>query len=304
MTAAAETYATSIKIRRADTSSSILTVTAPAAIAIKAGTVIEIKGKEHAFETDTPITFDDPAPGRDYALNMEADGTLSIIDTSAANPLASVMAAGFHFAPRRRSDDTPAINPNSLWDVDFRPSCTDPRSMVLIERDGDKLFWADFYLLGTDHLKNGTSRCGATIANGRDLPEKADGKGRYRKLDYATAAEIYTHHGKRLLGAEEFFAAAYGVEERCSRDDEPTVTGAIDDDAHRFISAAGLFDATGTMWQWGTDGHPDDPRPSVFGGSWFYGAYAGSRYADLAYWPESSSGFIGARGASDHLNLA
>lgn len=42
-------------------------------------------------------------------------------------------------------------------------------------------------------------------------------------------------------------------------------------------------------------------RPSIFGGSWINGANAGSRYANLDYWPENSNENIGARGASDDL---
>ena len=45
------------------------------------------------------------------------------------------------------------------------------------------------------------------------------------------------------------------------------------------------------------------PRPSIFGGSWLYDVYAGSRYADLDFWPGHSDGYIGARGRSDHLQL-
>lgn len=40
-------------------------------------------------------------------------------------------------------------------------------------------------------------------------------------------------------------------------------------------------------------------RPSIFGGSWLNGENAGSRYANLDYWPENSNENIGARGASD-----
>lgn len=42
-------------------------------------------------------------------------------------------------------------------------------------------------------------------------------------------------------------------------------------------------------------------RPSIFGGSWINGENAGSRYANLDYWPENSNENIGARGASDDL---
>jgi hypothetical protein len=55
------------------------------------------------------------------------------------------------------------------------------------------------------------------------------------------------------------------------------------------------------MWQWGTDGDPDDARPSLFGGSWWNGGYAGSRYVCLGYWAGDSDEFISARGRSDHL---
>ena len=78
-------------------------------------------------------------------------------------------------------------------------------------------------------------------------------------------------------------------------------TGTLDDGAARFVSRFGLFDVTGTMWQWATDGHPDDPRSSILGGSWISGSDAGSRYADLGYWPENSAVSVSARGACDHL---
>lgn len=40
-------------------------------------------------------------------------------------------------------------------------------------------------------------------------------------------------------------------------------------------------------------------RPSIFGGSWINGSNAGSRYANLDYWPENSNENISARGGSD-----
>jgi hypothetical protein len=57
------------------------------------------------------------------------------------------------------------------------------------------------------------------------------------------------------------------------------------------------------MWVWGHDGHPDMPRASIFGGSWLNGGNAGSRYANVDYWPVFSYGHIGARGRGDHLQL-
>ncbi len=46
------------------------------------------------------------------------------------------------------------------------------------------------------------------------------------------------------------------------------------------------------------------PRASIFGGSWVYDGYAGSRCASLDYLVGRSNGDLGARGRSDHLQLA
>lgn len=311
MTATAENTLGGISIQRVGpvASAPVLAKSGRLDLIIKAGTMITTSEHPHFFDKDTPVLFDELVPGADYGVGIDDNG-FPFAELLDSKPTAEKFFGGFHFAPggnakaRDGGDITPAINPYSIWDIGFRPACADPRGMALVETLGGKLFWADIYLLDADHHEQGTSRAKAIIADGRDLPMKLDGQSRYRKLDYATAVEIYTGHGKRLLGAEEFFAAAYGVKERASRDSEPTVTGALDENAINFISKWGLFDITGTMWQWGTDGDPDNPRPSIFGGSWFYGEGAGSRSAILYCWPEVSNGGFGARGASDHLNLA
>lgn len=308
MTAEAATNPSAFTIERADPGAPILVVTGRDSVAIRAGTVIRLGVETCAFEEDTPVQASEPlVPGSDYGVDIDAGGKPFARRVTIGNPLDWRFFAGFHHAPSGNAvaneggDGIPAINPFSCWDVGFRPVCPDPRGMALVELPGGKLFWADIYLLGIDHAASGTSVHGATIADGLSLPAGPRGSGRAEKLDYATASEIYAGHGKQLLGAEEFFAAAYGVRERCSRDDEPTVTGSLDGGAARFVSRRGLFDVTGTMWQWGTDGHPDDPRASFFGGSWISGGHAGSRYAYLGYWPGVSNGDLSARGRSDHL---
>jgi hypothetical protein len=309
MTAIANLKHNTLALTRIDILSPVLAAIGLTDIVLKAGTIVTLDNRPHRFDNDTPVPTADLLPGRDYGVGVDESGNLfcRVLESS---PTEEALFAGFHFAPggnapdRDGGDSTPAINPYSIWDIGFRPSCLDPRGMALVETLGGKLFWADIYLLDADHHEQGTSRAKAIIADGRDLPMKLDGQSRYKKLDYATAVEIYAGHGKRLLGAEEFFAAAYGVKERASRDSEPTVTGALDENAINLISKWGLFDITGTMWQWGTDGDPDNPRPSIFGGSWISGDSAGSRDAYLDFWPESSDGFIGARGASDHLSHA
>ncbi|TXI06096.1 MAG: hypothetical protein E6Q76_10230 [Rhizobium sp.] len=308
MTAAAAVNS-SIRIEALNVDKPILIVADRDSVSIRAGTIVDIGGVTHRFAEDTPVMLGALETGSDYAVLIDDAGQPFAENVSQQNPLASGYLAGFHFAPGGHAqgiaggDTTPAINPYSLWNIGFQPGCPDPRGMAMVEFAHGR-FWADIYLLSTDHQQQGTSRYGATIADGRDLPMRPDGSGRYKKLDYAAAVEIAAHHGKRLLGAEEFFAASYGVKERCSRSKEPARTGMLDDDAQHFISKRGLFDATGTMWQWGTDGHPDDPRPSVFGGSWVNGSLAGSRYANLGYWAGDSYDFIGLRAASDHMGPA
>lgn len=309
MTATAAATRHDIAIERADSDTPILLATGRDNLAVRAGTVIRIGGRIHEFLEETPIEIADKlAPGQDYAVRVDENGKIGV-DLAARNPIESGVVAGFHHAPSGRAeanaggDGVPAINPFSIWDAGFRPACPDPRGMALVTVPGVRRFWVDIYLLGTDHV-HGTSRCGTVIADGRDRPRRVDGNGTHDNLDYATAVEIYAHHGKQLLGAEEFFAAAYGVNERCSRDEEPKLTGDLAGDAKRFVSRYGLFDVTGTMWQWGTDGHPDDPHPSLFGGSWLVGSYAGSRYALLGHWPGPSNGHLSARGRCDHMQPA
>ena len=307
-TATAEKFIPAIRIERTQPDRPIIQLEEPCIISVRAGTSITINGSTVKLEKDVPIAVDPIFAGVDCAIGINIKGEF-YIKLADENPLEDNTFAGFHFAPsgnatdKSGGDGEAAINPYSFWDVGFRPSCPDPRGMAIVETAGGKLFWTDIYLLGVNHIENGTSKHGVTIADGRDLPVRINGEGTYDRCDFATVTEIYAHHGKRLLGAEEFFAAAYGVKERASRDDEPTLTGSLEDNAARFVSRWGMFDVTGTMWQWGTDGHPDDPRPSIFGGSWFNGSYAGSRYADLGYWAGHSGDFIGARGASDHLKL-
>ena len=266
-------------------------------LGIKAGTSIstdlEIKG-EINFAADTAITLPgDMRPGMDYALYLKEDGTLDVLLADAINPLDRGAFAGFHYAlgsnasARAGGDSIPQINPHSFWDIGFRPACKDPRGMVLVTLPGGRRVWVDIYLLNAGHADLGTSRSFETIADGASLDV----------LDYTTAAKIVAGHGKRLMTYEEFHTAAYGVKERSSAPRDPKKTGL---DAER-TSRFGLMQATGNLWVWGTDGDPDDPRPSLFGGSWISGSAAGSRCAALDCWPEDSSEGIGVRAASDHL---
>lgn len=269
-------------------------------VVVKAGTVFggRVFADDTAASPSVPFT-----PGCDYGVLVFAD-TLEIVPL--AGPGSADMArdrllGGFHFAPggnapaRAGGDEIPQINPCSLWDTTFRPACPDPRAMALVEMPGAP-FWCDIYLLGVDHLEHGTSAYGATIADGGDRPRKPGGA-LVRKLDYATAVAIMSHHGKSLLSFTEFAHAAYGVSEKTVCGAEPKATAL--DPPH--TSRVGLMQASGNMWVWGHDGDPELPRASIFGGSWWDDA-AGSRRALVGCgWPGDSSDGVGVRGRSDHL---
>ena len=291
---------------KADPNGPALFVTADGFIAIKAGT--QFGGR--AFAEDAALLAPDGGfvAGSDYVVIVPADAAPTVAALTSPTLPAGALG-GFHFAPggnavaRAGGDTLPAINPCSLWDLNFRPVCADPRGMALIDPAGLPAlgfsvpkFWCDIYLTGADHLTNGTSRFGVTIADGESLPKNPAGK-RFKKFDYATAKAVIAHHGKALLSYAEFVSAAYGVTEATSVNEDPEKTGL---DAPR-TSRFGLMQATGNLWQWGHDGDPDERRASFFGGYWRGGGFAGSRRASLGTWPGNSDGSVGARGRCDHL---
>lgn len=287
-------------LEKADPTTPALFVTGPISVSVKAGTIFA----GVAFEVDTPV--EDLTAGLDagcdYVVTVE-DGTPCLSKLTGI-PDGNAVLGGFHFAPggcataRSGGGCIPAINPHSIWDRNFRPACPDPRGMTHIPMPGGK-FWCDIYLCAADHLNNGTSQFGVTIADGNDPPQNPAG-GRYRKFNYEAAVAVMAHHGKKLLGAEESFAAYIGGTERTSLDSDPKITGL---DALR-TSRWGVMQPFGAMWQWGTDGDPDTPRASLFGGSWWIDGHAGSRCANVACnWPGLSDDVLGARGRGDHLEL-
>jgi hypothetical protein len=187
-----------------------------------------------------------------------------------------------------------------VWDIAFRPACADPRGMALIDMTSHR-FWCDIYLLSCRVLKEGwpSSVYDAIIADGSSPPINPTSGKAFDGFDYETAKSVLAQHGKQLLSIDEFFAAAYGVTEKTAAGKDPKVTKL---DAPR-TSKFGIMQATGNMWVWGHDGDPDEPRASLFGGSWLHDGSAGSRYALVDYWPDYSVDNLGARGRCDHLQL-
>ena len=291
-------------LTKTDPDSPALKITDAGGIAIKAGTAFN----GITFDNDTDVEYGTTfTPGKDYIVLVQP-GSGAEIHSVDGNPDGPDVLGGFHFAPggnakvRSGGSDVPEINACSIWDRNFRPACSNPCGMALVDAPNIKPFWCDIYLLGAHHDAVGTSRFGVMIADGDDLPVDPSTSGkRFKRFDYAAAIAVMASHGKALLSFEEFAAAAYGVTEKTATKGDPEKTGL---DAPR-TSKFGIMQATGNMWVWGHDGDPDEPRASIFGGGWFNGDDAGSRCAGVACcWPVHSSGRIGARGRSDHLQLA
>src|SRR5581483_2285966 len=166
-----------------DGTTPVLRVIGRETIAVKAGT----RFRNIPFRQDTKVA---PPPGgyvlgTDYVVKL-AHGKLTVAALADGFPPPAAIG-GFHFAPGSNAagdsggDTVPQINPCSLWDRNFRPACRNPRGMTLVEYVGGR-FWCDIYLTGVDHETHGTSRLGATIADGNAVPKTPAGLARF---DYA-----------------------------------------------------------------------------------------------------------------------
>lgn len=320
---------------KADPTAVAFTKTGAGTATIKAGTKIAVVGTVVTFASDTAITMPSLTAGTDYAVWLKDDATIQATTNFTSAPGAGNWRkiGGFHYAPGGNAaavaggDTTPAINAYSLWDVKFRPACPDPRGMTLVADS----FWSDIYLLGVDHLTNGTSKYNVTIADGSSppkIPTKFGGNGStaYSTLNWWEANEVLQSWGKRSPSYDEFAALAYGTTEATSTggSDVPT-TGAsatgFTNAWNKFTSKWGAIQATGNLYIWGaefgggaagaawtsnTGGRGDTYQMEnavILGGAWGSASNAGSRCSYWNYSPTSSSGNIGARGVCDHLIL-
>jgi hypothetical protein len=266
--------------------------------------------------------------GTDYAIYGCTDGTIRA-DANFSAPASYTTAnsrkiGGFHYAPggnaaaQAGGNTTVQINEYSLWDLKFRQACTDPRGMTLVA-DG---FWSDIYLLGVDHLTNGTSKYNVTIADGSSppkIPVKFGGNGSsaYGSLNRWEAAEVLMSYGKRLPDYGEFAALAYGTTEASSGGTDPgsTILRAA------YTSRYGVMLASGNLYVWGSNfgggaagagftantggrGSTYQMENAVlFGGDWASGAVSGSRCSEWSNSPTLSVSSLSARGVCSHLIL-
>ena len=286
---------------------------------------IEVNGSIKTIASGTSITMPTLSAGTDYAIWAKTDGTLEATSNHTSPPTANARkVGGFHYAPGGNAaavaggDTTPQINEYSFWDLKFRPKCSDPRGMTLVTDS----FWADIYLLGVDHLTNGTSKYNVSIADGSappKIPTKFGGTGSnaYSTLNWWEANEVLQSWGKRSPTYDEFAALAYGTTEASSigTDQVSTILNAA------YTSRCGVIQASGVMWIWSanfgggvagggwtanTQGRGSTYRLSngvLLGGNWYEDANSGSRASSWGNSPTISSGTIGARGVCDLLIL-
>jgi hypothetical protein len=313
---------------KADTQSVAFTKTGAGTAQLKAGTYIDVNGTLAIFTAATTIVMPTLTAGVDYAIYACTDSTVradaSFSAPSGYNASTSRKIGGFHYAPggnatgRTGGDSTAAINEYSFWDLKFKPACQDPRGMALVA-DG---FWADIYLLGVDHLTNGTSKYNVTIADGSSppkIPTKFGGNGTtaYGSLNWWEAAEVMAAYGKRLPTYAEFAALAFGTTEASSGGTDPgsTILRAA------YTSKWGVMLATGNLWQWGAEfgggtgtaawtantggrGSTYQMENAAFlGGDWVGTSDSGSRCSAWAGSPTVSGGSLGSRGVCDPLIL-
>lgn len=301
-------------------SQSVLLRATATALSIRAGTGISVAGRWLRPWADQPVTLGTLIPGTDYAVFACADGTYragtAFSAPSGYSAQDSRLIGGFHV------DLAGSICEHSLWDLHWRPACVDPRGMVLVAGR----FWADIYLLGTDHAVNGTSRAGATIADSQTPPKVpatfGGTGGNYAGFNWWEAGEVLTAHGKRLPTYTEFAALAFGVTEGASIGADAVTTQR----QSGRTSAWGVEQAAGVMWVWGatlsywpstgaagyranTGGRGSlylaNDRgivAAIHGGTWNSGVNAGSRSIDIAGDPWTGAQSIGARGVADHVN--
>jgi len=323
---------------KADKSTVAFTRTSLATLSIKAGTIVEVNGKLVQFTLDTAVTMPTLTVGTDYAIYVCDDGTVRAdANFSAPTGYTSTTArkvGGFHYAPggnataQAGGNTIAQINAYSLWDIKFRPAVADPRGMTLVA----DAFWADIYLLGVNHLIDGTSKYNVTIAKGNTPPKRStkfggNGSAVYGLCSWYNFAEVMTHHGKRLPTYNEFQALAYGTTETTSQGgtDTPT-TGVNGTNGQRtwnaFTSKWGVIQASGCLWTWGNEfGGPynvsalyqaytggrgstlNQVGVAVFGGDFTNAGISGSRAANWSYGPSNAFARLGARGVCDHLIL-
>uniref|UniRef100_UPI003F589DB1 phage major tropism determinant n=1 Tax=Vibrio cholerae TaxID=666 RepID=UPI003F589DB1 len=285
--------------------------------------IVAVGGSILSFSSSDSVSLPSLISGTDYAIYATADGLIASDNFTVPSGYTesnSRRIGGFHYQDA-------FINSQSVWDLKYKPSCSDPRGMARTIGG----FWADIYLLNATPDVLGTSAYNATIADGASppkIPAKWGGNGtsKYANFTQYIATEVLAAFGKRLPNAHEFSVLAQGSVTGHVASVDP-VTTKFDASARSLI---GCEQVSGHMWQWGSEqwdrgngssGYAwyaaetngkgsvysalgsEGVGASVFGSHWGGSGRAGSR---CSYWdvePWHSSGSLAARGVCDHLQL-
>lgn len=253
----------------------LFTKVSPSSFTIPIGTVV-LSGNTAittsaitTLDLDSDLDTGSKTAGTDYYVYAKSDSSFYI--SADKTITADRLIGGFHYgltteAEALTGNKTEAdmvairgINKYSFWDLKFRP-VSDPEGMVHI---GGK--WYDIYLLNSEHVANGTSKAGLTIAagtadaNGRAVPKipleyGGDGTVTYGAFKWFHAAEVAKANTKELISYAEFMAIAYGVDEGKSSQTNAyeTVVGAIEHYPN-LTSKFGIEQAAGVEYIWGAD---------------------------------------------------
>ena len=334
---------------KADTQSVGFTKTGAGTLNIKAGTTIDVLGTVVTFAAATAVVMPSLTAGTDYAIYACQDGTVRA-DSNFTNPTGyttanSRLIGGFHYGlvasgttvaggsfntagspvgggmvwTQTDVDNIAGINVWSLWDLKWRPDCSNPRGMVLV----NGRCWVDIYLCSTDTAANGTSKYNSNIASGTVLPKVpavfgGNGTLTYSTLTWWEASELARANQKRLILASEFYDAAFGVTENQSIDATASTYPNTQRNAG-YTSKYGIEQAAGVHYTWGQDsagsasawvangGRGQSYNNSVvrvlLGGARAGGAVSGSRCSKWDNVTSSSFWNIGLRAACDHMWL-
>jgi hypothetical protein len=317
----------------------------PSSIKIPTGFKVGVGAESFKLSTDYTLSLNTnligstKTAGTDYYIYAKSDATFYI---SASDSITTDrLIGGFHYglveeseAPTGNKTEADmvkirGINQYSFWDLKYRPVAS-TKGMVNI---GNR--WYDIYLLNSEHIANGTSKAGLTIAGGTaeagraipKIPLEYGGNGTitYGKFTWFQACEIGKAHNKELISYAEFPTIAYGVNEQKSSQTNAyeTVVGKIEHYSN-LTSKYGIEQAAGVEWIWGldvqgiggdgwktglTDGRGDiyayanQPTAVLLGGNRDYGVVAGSRASNWNSFVWDSYWGIGCRFACDHLEL-
>jgi len=322
------------------TKATVTTLTIPIGFEVTIGDGSVKLESVYTLDLDADLDTGSKVAGTDYFIYAKIDETfyLSVDKTKTDGRL----IGGFHYsltpsAEALTGNKTEAdmvkirgINEHSFWDLKWRP-VAEPEGMVYINGK-----WYDIYLLNSEHIINGTSKAGLTIAGGavdanaRAIPKipleyGGNGSVNYGAFKWFHATEIGQSHSKMLISYEEFMGIAYGVVEGTdSSIVGETIIGAVEH-YPELTSKFGVEQATGTQYIWGSDligtttgtftwkdeaeqrgqiySIGNSPNAVLLGGFRDDGVYAGSRCSYWAYYVWPSAWLIGCRFASDHLKL-